>query len=243
MTPDNDLFAGKVVLVTGAGRGLGREIALAFARAGADVVGTARTQDQIEDTIAAVRVLGRRGLAVVGDITQEVQVLAMVEKALAGFGQIDILVNNAGMAVYGPFAEQEATDWRAMIDTNLMGTLYSTHALLPSMLDRGQGLIINIASVAGIHGLPNEAVYCASKHGVRGFTDALAVELKEKGIRVCGLYPGGMDTPFWDVQTYGGDRSRIMDPAKVAEMVLAVAAQPEGILVREVILFPTNEWH
>ena len=130
-----------------------------------------------------------------------------------------------------------------MIDTNLMGTLLCTQAILPAMLDRGEGLIINISSVAGIHGLPNEAVYCASKHGVKGFTDALAVELKEKGIRVCGIYPGGMNTPFWDVQTYGGDRSRIMEPAKVAEMVVAVAAQPPGTLVREVILFPTNEWH
>jgi 3-oxoacyl-[acyl-carrier protein] reductase len=243
MSVHRDLFSGKSVLVTGAGRGLGREIALAFARAGADVAGSARTGDQVTDTMVGVEALGRRGLALVADVTQELQVQAMVDQALAEFGQIDILVNNAGVAAYGPFVEQQAADWRAMIDTNLMGTLYCTHALLSSMLDRGQGLIINIASVAGIHGLPNEAVYCASKHGVKGFTDALAVELKDKGIRVCGIYPGGMDTPFWDVQTYGGDRSRIMDPAQVAEMVLGVAAQPEGTLVREVILFPTNEWH
>ena len=88
-------------------------------------------------------------------------------------------------------AEQKAEDWRTMIDTNLVGTLYCTHAVLPSMLEKGEGLVINIASVAGIHGLPNEAVYCASKHGVKGFTDALAVELKDKGIRVSGVYPGG----------------------------------------------------
>lgn len=243
MTVQSDLFNGKSVLVTGAGRGLGREIALAFARAGAAVAGTARTRDQIEDTMAGVQALGRLGLALVADVTQELQVRTTVEQALAEFGKIDILVNNAGVAAYGPFIGQQAADWRAMIDTNLMGTLYCTHAILPSMLDRGQGLVINIASVAGIHGLPNEAVYCASKHGVKGFTDALAVELKEKGVRVCGIYPGGMDTPFWDVQTYGGDRSRIMDPARVAEMVVTVAAQPEGMLVREVVLFPTNEWH
>ena len=167
MTRDSDLFSGKSVLVTGAGRGLGREIALAVARAGADVAGTARTRVQIEDTIAGIEVLGCRGLALVADVTQELQVRTMVEQALAEFGQIDILVNNAGVAEYGPFVEQEAADWRAMIDTNLMGTLYCTHALLPSMLDRSQGLVINIASVAGIHGLPNEAVYCASKHGVK----------------------------------------------------------------------------
>jgi 3-oxoacyl-[acyl-carrier protein] reductase len=243
MTVQSDQFTGSTVLVTGAGRGLGREVALAFARAGADVAGTARTGEQIENTMTGVQALGRRGLALTADVTQELQVRTMVERVLAEFGPIDILVNNAGVAAYGPFVEQAAADWRAMIDTNLMGTLYCTHALLPSMLDRNQGLIINIASVAGIHGLPNEAVYCASKHGVKGFTDALAVELKEKGVRVCGIYPGGMDTPFWDVQTYGGDRSRIMEPAKVAEMVVGVAAQPEGILVREVILFPTNEWH
>ncbi len=243
MTTSQDLFADQVVLVTGAGRGLGRDLALAFARAGADVVAAARTKSQLEGTTDKIKALGRRALAAVADVTDQEQVHAMVQQALDEFGRVDILVNNAGMAVYGPFSEQKASDWRAMIDTNLMGTLFCTHAILPSMLDRGEGLIINIASVAGIHGLPNEAVYCASKHGVKGFTDALAVELKEKGIRVCGIYPGGMDTPFWDVQTYGGDRSRIMDPAQVAKMVLAAAAQPPGILVREVILFPTNEWH
>jgi NAD(P)-dependent dehydrogenase (short-subunit alcohol dehydrogenase family) len=243
MTDRDGTFAGKTVLVTGAGRGLGKELALAFARAGADVVGTARTRDQVSDTIEEIRGMGRRALPIVADVTQEEQVLAMTSQALEQFGAIDILINNAGMAVYGPFVEQHAEDWRAMIETNLMGTLLCTHAALPSMLARGDGLVINIASVAGIHGLPNEAVYCASKHGVRGFTDSLAVELKEQGIRVVGIYPGGMDTPFWDVQTYNGDRTRIMEPARVAEMVLAVASQPPGILVREVILFPTNEWH
>jgi NADP-dependent 3-hydroxy acid dehydrogenase YdfG len=243
MTHIHDTLTGQIALVTGAGRGLGRQLALAFARAGADIVVAARTLTQVEDTAAKVEALGRRALPLGADVRQEDEVQAMVAQAIKAFGQVDILINNAGMAVYGPFVEQKAADWQAMLDTNLMGTLLCTHAVLPSMLHRGQGLIINISSVAGIHGLPNEAVYCASKHGVRGFTDALAVELKERGIRVCGIYPGGMNTPFWDVQTYGGDRSRIMEPASVAEMVVAVAAQPPGTLVREVILFPTNEWH
>jgi 3-oxoacyl-[acyl-carrier protein] reductase len=243
MTDNRDLMLDQVALVTGAGRGLGRELALAFARAGADIAASARTRDQIEATTDEIAALGRRALPIVADITQQGQVQEMISQVLEAFGKVDILVNNAGMAVYGPFAEQKAADWQAMIDTNLMGTLYCTHAVLPAMLARGEGLIVNIASVAGIHGLPNEAVYCAAKHGVRGFTDALAVELKDKGIRVSGIYPGGMNTPFWDVQTYHGDRSRIMDPAQVAEMVVAVAGQPRGTLVREVILFPTNEWH
>jgi NADP-dependent 3-hydroxy acid dehydrogenase YdfG len=238
-----DRVADKVVLVTGAGRGLGREIALAFARSGADVVVTARTQAAIDAVAAEIVEFGGRALAVASDVTRKDEVQAAVGRAVQEFDQIDILVNNAGVAVYGPFVEQDLADWRAMIDTNLIGTMLCTHAVLPAMLRRGEGLIINIASVAGIHGLPNEAGYCAAKHGVKGFTDALAVELKDKGVRVCGVYPGGMDTPFWDVQTYGGDRSRIMDPADVADMVVAVAAQPAGTLVREVILFPTNEWH
>lgn len=236
-------LAKQVALVTGSGRGLGREIALAFARAGADVVVTARTASQIEETTGEIASLGGRALALTVDVTNAEDVQGMVDQALEALGQIDILVNNAGISVYGPFIEQKAADWRAVIDTNLMGTLLCTHAVLPPMLERGDGLVINVSSVAGIHGLPNEAVYCASKHGVKGFTDALARELRDEGIRVFGIYPGGMDTPFWDVHTYHGDRSKIMDPARVADMVLAMAIQPQNTLVREVILFPTNEWH
>jgi len=236
-------LSGKKALVTGGGRGLGREIALAFAGAGADVAVTARTEAQIQATAGAIEDLGQEALPIPADVTEPDQMKRLAQETLDAFGQIDILVNNAGMSVYGAFAEQEPADWRAMINTNLMGTLFCTHAVLPAMLERGEGLIINVSSVAGIHGLPNEAVYCASKHGVKGFTDALAIELKEKGIRVCGIYPGGIDTPFWDVQTYHGDRSKIMDPAEVAKMVLCIASQPEDTLVRQVILFPTNEWH
>jgi len=236
-------LAERVALVTGGGRGLGQEIALIFARAGADIAVTARSEDQIQQTASEVESLGRRALAVVADVTKDDSVRAMVDQTLEALGQIDILVNNAGMSVYGPFIEQNPSDWRAIIETNLMGTLYCTHAVLPSMLERGEGLVINVSSVAGTHGLPNEAAYCASKHGVKGFTDALARELKDQGIRVCGIYPGGMDTPFWDIQPYQGDRSKIMDPARVAEMVLCMAVQPQNTLVREVILFPTNEWH
>ena len=234
---------GKVALVTGAGQGIGKSIALKFAAEGADLALFDINRDTCTETAQDCHALGKRCEVFAVDVANRERVQRACEEVFAVFGGVDILVNNAGMSVYGSFVEQKAADWRAMIETNLMGTIFCTHAILPSMLERGQGLIINISSVAGIHGLPNEAVYCASKHGVKGFTDALAVELKDKGIRVCGIYPGGMDTPFWDVQTYHGDRSRIMDPAKVAEMVLAMAVQPQGTLVREVILFPTNEWH
>ena len=108
MTDRNELFAGKTALVTGAGRGLGRELALAFARAGANVVGTARTQAQVEDTVEEIRGMGRHALPIIADVTQEEQVLAMTNQALDEFGVIDILINNAGMAVYGPFVEQDA---------------------------------------------------------------------------------------------------------------------------------------
>ena len=124
MTTHNDLLAGQVALITGAGRGLGRQIALAFARAGADIVATARTKAQVEDTTREIKALCRRALSIVTDVTQEDQVRAMTDQALKEFGQVDILVNNAGMSVYGSFVEQQAADWRAMIETNLMGTIF-----------------------------------------------------------------------------------------------------------------------
>lgn len=169
---------GKVAIVTGAGRGLGRAFALALAGAGADIVAAARTAAQIEGTADLVRQRGRRALAVTCDVTDSSSVNAMVETTLNEYGQIDILVNNAGGATEGFANPLEAiTDriWRIGIDTNLTGAVYCTRAVIPHMVKRGRGKIINVTSGFGLRAGRNNFMYTSAKAALINFTRSLAL--------------------------------------------------------------------
>jgi len=169
---------GKVAIVTGAGRGLGRAFSLALAEAGADIVATARTASQIEETARLVRERGRRCLAVTCDVTDSASVEALVQAALAEFGQIDILLNNAGGATEGFANPLEAISdriWRTGIDTNLTGAVYCTRAVIPHMVRRGRGKIINVTSGFGLRAGRNNFMYTSAKAGLINFTRSLAL--------------------------------------------------------------------
>lgn len=184
---------GRVAIMTGAGRGLGRVMALALAEAGADIVAAARTQAQIEETAEMVRARGRRCLAVPTDIVNSASVNAMVEATIAEFGRIDILVNNAGGASSGWNKPVEAiTDeqWRAGIAVNLSGAFYCCRAVLPHMLRQGGGKIINITSGVGVRAMRNNFMYATAKAGLINFTRALALNYADKNIRANLILPG-----------------------------------------------------
>lgn len=172
---------GRVAIVTGAGRGLGRAMALALADAGADLVVTARTRAQIEETAAMVEARGRAALAVVCDVTDSASVNAMVDSALARFGRIDILVNNAGGATEGfgnPLPEVTDEIWRKGLDTNLTGAVYCSRAVIPHMLEAAAerpGKIINVTSGFGLRAARNNFIYTSAKAGLINFTRALTM--------------------------------------------------------------------
>ena len=184
---------GKIALVTGAGRGLGRAMALDLAEAGADVVVASRTQNQIDETAALIRAQGRRSLAVRVDITDSRSVNALIEAGRAAFGQIDILVNNAGGATKGMFRPLDTipdAHWRLGIDTNLSGAVYCCRALLPAMVEQGGGKIINITSGFGVRAAKNNYMYTAAKAGLINFTRALALNYAEHNIQANLILPG-----------------------------------------------------
>ncbi len=195
---DNLILGGRRAVVTGAGRGIGRRIALALAQAGADVAVTARTQGEIEQLAAEIRAMGRQSLAVPCDVTDSEQVKHMASTLIDGLGGVDILVNNAGNAGSHKFLNHPDELWHRMLSINLTSVYFVTKAFVPRLIEQRWGRIITIASMASRVGGSYIAAYTAAKHGVLGLTRALAVELLPYNITVNAICPGYVNTPMTD---------------------------------------------
>ncbi len=199
MTSRDRSLKGRRALVTGASRGIGKEIALTLAEAGADVAVTARSEDQLDDVVDRIEDRETTGLAVPCDITDPEQVDRLAEEVATRLGPVQILVNNAGVSDSHPFRGGHPDElWHRMIDVNLHGTYYVTRALVDQIVDNGWGRIINNASVVSKTSSRYIAAYTASKHGVLGLTRALAVELVDDNVTVNAICPGYVDTPMTD---------------------------------------------
>jgi NAD(P)-dependent dehydrogenase (short-subunit alcohol dehydrogenase family) len=190
----NQGLEGKVALVTGASRGLGKAISLALAQAGARVILTARDAERLGQTADEVRALGATAAVVPADVTREQDVAALRQTVARDFGRLQILVNNAGMNIRKPAIDFTLDEWRQVIDTNLTSAFLMCRAFVPLMTGQGYGRILNLTSIMSHIALPGRTAYCASKAGLLGFTRALALELAPEKITVNGLSPGPVAT-------------------------------------------------
>ncbi|HUA63799.1 MAG TPA: SDR family oxidoreductase [Verrucomicrobiae bacterium] len=231
-------LSGKVAIVTGGTRGIGRAIAERLLREGASVAICGRSQDTVGHAVSAMQQLGKiAGHA--ADIRQPEDVARFFQFADAAFGRLDILVNNAGEGVFRRVGDMTLDDWRRNIDLNLNGAFYCTREALPRFAKSGGGFIVNISSLAGKNAFSGGAGYNASKAGLNLFTEALMLDHRHDNIRVCSIMPGSVDTEFGD-SSKRGDTSWMIASEDVAETVAMVVKMPDRTMVSRIEMRPSR---
>ncbi|MFK9094070.1 SDR family NAD(P)-dependent oxidoreductase [Bacillus salipaludis] len=209
----------RTIIITGAGSGLGKELALLFSQKGYNLLLTGRTLEKLADTKHEIESAGGKADIIQLDIRNNADVIQKIEE-ISGTYKIFGLINNAGVGHFGPFMEINERQIGEMLDTNVLGTILMTKAILPILKQNGEGQIMNIISTAGLRGKVNEAVYVASKFAVRGFTESLQKEYEESSIKFNAVYMGGMNTPFWDESDHIKDKSRLRSAKEIAEIIM-----------------------
>jgi NADP-dependent 3-hydroxy acid dehydrogenase YdfG len=241
---------GKVALVTGASSGIGETTALALAAEGASVAGAARRAERLEALIKRIGDNGGQAMPIIADVADEQQVHEMVLKAHAKWGHLDILVNNAGLMLLGPIDGADTEDWRRMVNVNLLGLMYATHAVLPIMRKQGEGHIVNMSSVAGRTVGAGRAVYNATKWAVGAFSEALRQEVHMHHIRVTVIEPGAVETELTEHITNPTAKEetqqwyhsmRQLHSKDIAAAILYAVTQPPYVNVNEMLLRPTDQ--
>ncbi|WP_324716542.1 SDR family NAD(P)-dependent oxidoreductase [Carboxydochorda subterranea] len=235
---------GKVALITGASRGIGRSVAIRLAREGVHAALFARTEPDLRAVAGAVQAQGARALVLPGDGRRVEDVQRAIAATIETLGGFDILVINAGVGKYGPLEAFSPDDYDWIMETNMRSTFLFARFAVPHLKRQGSGHVVIVASVAGKKGLPNEAVYCASKHAQVGFAQALDYELRPHGVKVTTIAPGGVHTHFalGTGRTPGDPQlEEYLDPEDVAEAVYFAVAQPPKSRIIEVVMRPMRE--
>jgi NADP-dependent 3-hydroxy acid dehydrogenase YdfG len=242
---------GKVAAVTGASSGIGEATARALASAGAAVALGARRVDRLEALASSIDESGGQALAIELDVAKEDSAKAFVSEAQSQLGGLDILVNNAGVMLLGPVVGTDTGQWRTMVDVNVLGLLYCTHAALPVMLEAGKGHIVNISSVAGRSANAGSAVYNLTKFGVGAFSEALRQEISGAGIRTTIIEPGFVDTELQGhnenpavlegIEKMRESLPEVLQAEDIAAGILYAVTQPQRVDVNEILIRPTGQ--
>jgi len=227
---------GKVVWVTGSSRGIGKATAIQFAAKGAHVVVSGRSLEAVNDIVAEINANGDSAIAVPCDVTREIEVIALVSGVKKTWGPVDVLVNNAGVGIFKSILKLSEDEWDAMMNVNVKAAFLSSKAVLPDMIERRSGQIINVVSVAGRRPYWNSGGYCASKYGLLGFTDVLRLENRKHGVKVTAVLPGATSTDIWGDADV--DHNVMMKADDVAKAIVSVCLAEESSLIEEIVLRP-----
>jgi NAD(P)-dependent dehydrogenase (short-subunit alcohol dehydrogenase family) len=230
-------LAGKLALVTGAGRGIGKAISLLLAESGCRVLLASRSRDELEEVQSAIRAKGGEAHNVPTDLTRDDEIVRLVDSAREKWGGVDILINNAGWGKRAPVVRAKIEDWDQTFRLNLRAPMLLAHLLVPHMISKGEGAVINIGSVSGKSGEANGSAYSASKFGLIGFTQSLFEEVREHGIKVAVILPGFVDTPLIPANRQL-DRSKMIRAEDIAHTVRFVLTSPDTCCPVEITVRP-----
>ena len=237
MSEDETSIAGRVALVTGAGRGIGRATAEMLAEEGCHVALLARSAEELIDAASACEEFGVETLVIVADVTDPGELSRAFERVHDEFGRLDILIANAGMSDLGSAFAADPEVWDNVIDVNLRATMRAARLSLPYLLNSSRPAIVFVASTASRVAFPGVAAYVASKHGVLGFAGSLFADVRERGIKVCSVCPGLVETQLTDVFD-GVDREKMLFPEDVADAIKYVLRTPTHVCPTEIVLQP-----
>ena len=234
---------GKVALITGASKGIGKAVAKRLAKDGAIIAATATNKVLLENLGRELIDLGAECMVQPCDVSCLKECENLTQETLSKFGKIDILVNNAGLGYSGKIVDSDPVEVEKMIKVNVLGVYYMTKLVLPGMIERSEGNVVNIGSIAALKYSPNFAVYSATKFAVRAFSEALRNEVQGHKIRVTLVHPGMTKTPFFDSFTKGGspvpmDKGDILKPEDIANAISFALNQPDGVALNELTVRP-----
>jgi sepiapterin reductase len=228
----------KVIWITGASTGIGREIAMEFSKAGHIIVATARRKSRLVNLVSEIKFAGREASAFVCNVASERSVQITAKRIREKYGSIDCLVNNAGVTVFKSFADTKVYEFDYVIETNLRGAFLCLKNVLPQMIKNKRGHIINILSVAANTVYEDSSVYSASKAGLLALTNSIRKETRRYNIKISNILPGAVETAMWDSKTRAKYKNRMLSPSDVAKIVIEVFNQPKKVLVEDIIIRP-----
>lgn len=234
-------IANKIAIVTGGGRGLGKATAIALAKEGVHVGITGRNEKNLQQTVQELQALGVKAAYASFDVTDKVKVQTELKQLITTLGGVDILVNNAGIAEFGRFNEMSADRWEEILLTNVMGIYNVTREILPLLIEKNEGDIINVASTAGLNGNPGTSAYSASKFAVIGLSESLMKEVRKNNIRVCTLTPSTIASDMSvELGLTDGNPDSVLQPEDFAELIIANLKLPRRALLKSASLWSTN---
>lgn len=233
---------GRKAIITGGNRGLGKATALAFAKEGIDVAITGKSEKSLQETVAELKALGVNATYAVFNIGNYEEVQKGIKQIISNFGSVDILVNNAGVAAFGSLNEMQVDKWSEIIQTNVMGMYYVTKEVLPFLIDKNKGDIINVSSTAGLTGNANTSAYSASKFAVIGMSESLMKEVRKNNIRVCTLTPSTIASDMSIELGIANKDSEdsVLQPEDFAELIVAGLKLPRRAMLKGASLWSTN---